>query len=70
VIGTPEALTVAFAHLLFNVFGITAIWKFQFMPIKLAELLSEMSYKRKYVAFLFILVTFFIVPLTLIFIAR
>ena len=70
VIGTPEALTVAFSHLLFNVFGIAAIWKFQFVPIKLAELLSGMSYKRKYVAFLFILVTFFIIPLTLIFIAR
>lgn len=70
VIGTPEALTVAFAHLLFNLFGITAIWKIQFVPIKLAETLAELSYKRKYIAFLYILVIFFIVPLTLIFIAR
>ncbi len=70
VIGTPAALTVAFAHLLFNVFGIAMIWKFQFFPIKLAELLAEQSAKRKYIAFLFILVTFFIVPLTLIFFAR
>ena len=70
VIATPEALTVAFAHLLFNVFGIAVLWKFSFIPITMAQTLAAASAKRKYVAFLFIFVTFFVIPLTLIFIAR
>ncbi len=70
VIATPEALTVAFAHLLFNIFGIAAIWKFQFIPIKMAQTLAAGCAKRKYVAFLFILITFFVIPITLIFLAR
>lgn len=70
VIGTPEALTVAFAHLLFNVFGIVGIWKFQFIPIAMAEALASATQKRKYMAFVYIAVTFFVIPLTLIFIAR
>ena len=70
VVSTPEALTVAFAHLLFNVFGIAGIWKFQFIPIGMAEALAEATQKRKYIAFLYIAVTFFVIPLSLIFIAR
>lgn len=70
VIKTPEALTVAFAHLLFNIFGIVAIWKFQFIPIKMAETLAAATQKRRYIAFVYILVTFFVIPITLIFLAR
>ncbi len=70
VISTPEALTVAFAHLYFNVFGIIGIWKIQFIPIKLSEWLANMAVKKKYYAFLYIIIVFFIIPLSLIFITR
>ena len=70
VIKTPEALTVAFAHLLFNIFGIAAIWKLQFIPIRMAQMLAEACSRRKYIAFLFILVTFFVIPIILILLAR
>lgn len=69
-ISTPEALTVAFAHLFFNVFGIIGIWKIQFIPIKMSEWLAEATVKKKYFAFIYIVTVFFIIPLTLIFITR
>jgi len=70
VISTPEALTVAFAHLFFNVFGIAGIWKIQFIPIKMSEWLAEMTVKKKYYALIYIVTVFFIVPLTLIYFTR
>lgn len=70
VISTPEALTVAFAHLFFNVFGIIGIWKIRFIPIKMSEWLAEITVKKKYFALIYIITVFFIIPLTLIYFTR
>jgi len=70
VIQTPEALTVAFAHLTFNVLGIAVIWKLAFIPIWMAEKLAEATLKRKYVAFVYVVTTFFIIPILLIYLTR
>lgn len=67
--GKPEAVTVSFAHLLFNVFGILFIWPvppIRQIPIRLAEGMAELSVRNRSVALLYILLIFFIIPLVLI----
>ncbi|GAB4173115.1 MAG: Na/Pi symporter [Calditrichia bacterium] len=70
VLGSVEAMTVAFAHLLFNIMGILGIWKIQFIPIKMARHFAEVATQKKYIPFLYILVVFFIIPLSLIIITE
>lgn len=62
----PAAVTVAFAHLLFNVFGIIIIWPMRRVPLFLAETLARWSLKSKAVPVLYVLVLFFAIPLILI----
>lgn len=61
------AVTAAFAHLMFNVVGIIIILPFQRVPIFLAESLAEWAVKFKLIPIVYILVVFFLIPLTLIF---
>ncbi len=63
------ALTVAFAHLCFNVFGIALLWPIPFIrriPIWLAEKLGELSVRNRGYAFGYIAAVFFILPLLVI----
>lgn len=54
--GNPVAVTAAFAHLVFNIFGIAIFYPLKFIPIKLAEKVSEyVSLSRKNL-FIFLLV--------------
>ena len=59
---TPLGLTVAFAHLLFNVFGILVIYPFRFIPITVAKRFGEIAARKKSLAFLYIAVVFFGIP--------
>lgn len=71
--GRIEAITVAFAHLLFNVVGIALVWpvpKIRQLPIRVAEFLADLSMRSRWIPFLFILVVFFIVPFVLILVLR
>jgi len=69
VTGNLAAVTVAFAHLLFNVFGIILIWPVRRIPIYLSETLAGWATRSKVLPFLYILVIFYLVPLLLITIA-
>ncbi len=69
VISNEAALTVAFAHLLFNVFGIVLIWPFRGVPLYLAEHLSDLSVRSKLIPLAYIVISFFIIPLSLIYLA-
>jgi sodium-dependent phosphate cotransporter len=60
------AVTVAFAHFLFNIFGIIIIWPIRRIPIYMAETLAEWSLKSKILPIVYVLVVFFIIPLVLI----
>lgn len=60
--GSPAAVTVAFAHLVFNVFGIAVFWPLKAIPIWLAEKLSVLTQKSRLVPIAYILVMFFIIP--------
>ncbi|MEM1041591.1 MAG: Na/Pi symporter [Bacteroidota bacterium] len=63
------ALTVAFAHFFFNVFGIALLWPLPFLrrvPIWLAEKLGELSVKNRGYAFGYIALVFFVLPVLVI----
>ncbi|MBU2474233.1 MAG: Na/Pi symporter, partial [Candidatus Omnitrophica bacterium] len=71
--GNISAITVAFAHLLFNTIGVFVIYpikRIRAIPIFLAKKLGWLaSIKRRYVIF-YVLIMFFILPGLLIFISR
>ena len=64
------ALTVAFSHLCFNIFGIIVFYPLKFIPIKLAEFVGEHATKsRKHLVFFIIgYLMLYFVPIFLIFI--
>ncbi len=67
--GTIAPLSVALAHLLFNIFGIGLLWpieKIRYIPAKLAEAFAERASENKFFPILYILIVFFIIPLILI----
>ncbi len=59
-------LAVAFAHLLFNVYGTCIFWPLQWIPISLAKGFAKVASKRRVLAGIYILVVFFLVPIVLI----
>ncbi len=71
--GTHAPLAVAFGHLAFNIFGISLIWpieKVRNIPIQLAEWFAELAIVNRIIPIVYILVVFFLIPLSLIFIVR
>lgn len=70
VTGSPQAISVAFAHLLFNLYGTAIFWPLKKIPIALSEKLSELTLKSKLVPFAFIGFVFFVLPGILLFIMR
>jgi len=70
VTGSPVAVAVAFAHLIFNIFGIAIFWPLKKIPIYLAVQLSEAAQKSKLVPFAFIVIVFFLIPGLIIFFMR
>lgn len=72
-VGEISALTVAFAHLLFNVIGIAVIWPIpsvRKIPIDLAEWLAEATRKNRMVPLAFVIAVFYLVPVITIVILR
>lgn len=69
----PAAITVAFAHLMFNASGIIIILPFKFMrniPLRLAEGMAERATENRWIPLLYIGIVFFLVPIMLILITR
>ncbi len=64
------AVSIAFAHLLFNVYGTSLFWPLKNIPIYLAEKMAELTQKSRSIALVYILVTFFVVPAVLIYILK
>nr|VFK13141.1 MAG: solute carrier family 34 (sodium-dependent phosphate cotransporter) [Candidatus Kentron sp. LFY] len=63
------ALQIALVHLMYNVLGVIVIYSIGFLrelPIKGAEILASVAADRKYIAFAYVLVVFFIIPIILI----
>jgi sodium-dependent phosphate cotransporter len=70
VTNNEAAVTVAFAHLLFNITGILFIWPIRKVPLYLAEQLANASMRSRFIPILYILVTFFLIPIALIYLTR
>jgi sodium-dependent phosphate cotransporter len=68
VTGELTAVTVAFAHLLFNIIGIMVIWPARRIPLGLARGLARASLKSKLLPITYVLLVFFGIPLLLIWI--
>ena len=64
------AITVAFAHLLFNTLGTVIIFPIRFIPIALANTLAKYSIKSKFIPLFYILIMFFLLPIFLIYLTR
>ena len=71
--GSPAAITVSFAHLMFNITGIGMILPFRVLrsiPIKMAEWMAEQAVNNRLIPIIYIGLVFFIIPLILIVLTR
>ena len=67
------AMVAAFAHLLFNLYSIILIYLnplLRDIPIKMANLIADLSIKNKVYPFLYLFTVFFVIPFIIIFIGR
>jgi sodium-dependent phosphate cotransporter len=70
VTGNLSAIIVAFSHLLFNISGMIVWWPFKIVPISMAEKFSQIAVRHKFITILYIIIVFFLIPITLITILR
>jgi len=70
VTGSPAAVSVAFAHLIFNVYGIIIFWPLKRIPIWMAEKLAQSTQKSKLFPILYIILVFFVLPVTVLLVMR
>jgi len=68
--GEVTAITVSFTHLLFNISGIAFLLPLKKIPISLARLLARLSMKNRLIPIAFVLITFFILPFSLLYLTR
>lgn len=71
--GNVAAVTIAFAHLLFNTTGILIIYplkRIRRIPLAMAKKMGEIGYKKPLYAFMYVFTVFFVIPGLLIFISR
>ena len=72
-VGEISAVTVAFAHLLFNICGIALIWPLPALrriPLRLAGGFATVAADRRWIAIAYILVCFYAVPFAAILLLR
>ena len=71
--GNVAAITIAFAHFMFNLTGILLIYPIKAIrniPLRMARGMAEIAYKKRWVAFLYVVTAFFVIPGLVIFISR
>jgi sodium-dependent phosphate cotransporter len=68
VTGNISSVQVAFAHLLFNISGISIWWPLSRIPVSLAEHFSALTLRSRFLPVLYILVMFFVIPLIVLFV--
>ena len=59
-------VTIAFAHLTFNIYGIAVFYPLRRIPIFCARLLSNLAARSKKWALIYVVVLFFILPLSIV----
>jgi sodium-dependent phosphate cotransporter len=71
--GNLAAVTVAFAHLFFNLTGIAILYPIKFLrqiPLALARGLAHLTSRNRAYAFIYVIGVFYVVPLVLILVWR
>lgn len=68
--GSKLAITVAFAHLCFNISGSIIWYPLRRVPITMAGKMAEVSTKSRKLALIYLVVMFYVIPCLLILIAR
>ncbi|MFH1532743.1 MAG: Na/Pi symporter [Pseudomonadota bacterium] len=68
--GSMAGLSVALAHLLFNVFGILLIFPFRKVPIALAEAFADLALRSRAIPIVFIVGLYLVLPFLFIFFAQ
>jgi sodium-dependent phosphate cotransporter len=72
-VGEATAVTVAFAHLLFNTCGIAVIWPLRAIreiPLHMAKGIAEIAVRSRWIPIVYIAVGFYLLPLLLIVLLR
>jgi sodium-dependent phosphate cotransporter len=72
-VGEISAVTVAFAHLSFNITGIALIWplpSIRRIPMNIAKRMARLSTRARWVPVLYVLVCFYLIPFLVIMILR
>jgi sodium-dependent phosphate cotransporter len=72
-VGEISAVTVAFAHLLFNVCGIAFVWPLKAIrrvPVNLSRRLAYVASRNRWIPAVYIALGFYLIPLVLIFLLR
>ncbi|MEJ2580195.1 MAG: Na/Pi symporter [Acidobacteriota bacterium] len=72
-VGEVPAVTVAFAHMLFNICGILVIWPLPAMrnlPIQMAEKMTQIAMRSRIIPVAWVLFFFFVMPAMAIFLLR
>lgn len=70
---SEAAINLALVHLLFNLIGVILFLFIPFVagiPVYLAKKLGELTFKARVVGFAYILIAFFLIPFTLIYISK
>ncbi len=68
--GNMGGVTIAFSHLLFNVFGILFIYPVRFIPIGLAREFGKRAVENRFFPFLYVVLMFFYLPGICIYLSR
>ena len=63
-------LSLAFHHVLFNVFGVLMLWPVRHVPIAIAETFARLAQWNRLVPFVYIVVTFYVVPFLVVWLGR
>jgi sodium-dependent phosphate cotransporter len=70
VTGSPGAIQIAFAHLLFNILGSAVWYPLKAVPIRLAQLWGKFCSNHRVWAIVYIVVVFFAIPLLAVILLR
>lgn len=69
VTGSSEAVSVAFAHLIFNCYGIAIFWPLKRIPIEMARKMAELTQRSRLIPIVYIVVVFYLIPAAILFLA-
>jgi len=70
--GSPAAITVALSHFLFNISGTLLVYPIKAIrniPLSLARALGDIAVRNRFLAGLYIIVMFYLIPLLMLFVA-